>query len=423
MIAHRIKHYSFLVLLMASVSCGPATQNASDLTSENLDPMGRELGSGFDSITNKKLEKCVDVSQVNYMGAQSSDYRFLSDATTQDLIDESDVGIFGGVDLFGLATLKASGDVITTLSTTDESGAYVYKFEVNGKTATLPKIQLNDLGMDAYRRKDPLYFRKVCGDQFVHQVHLSAKLFVGVKYTFTSKEAKDKLLVQLKGSALWGLIKFSKEWSKENQELLKNVRISVEAFQTGGDPGKLEELKKSVETRSCSGTEAEKCAESLDRVLAYGRTDFPKQLQDLRLHDGLQGPAILVASVKSFSDRDIYDNTGKNLVRIEAGESTAPGKAAADSLSKLLRMEIDLKVESMRLVSLTDFPLSAVEKTTVSVARDGINEFLNSVPAVRELCNKALNQTALVEECSASTGRLLKKSEALLKPVELPSRQ
>ena len=208
---------SLLLLLGFSThSCKTQRTELSELQGENIDPHKRELGSGFDTFLHKRVERCVDISEINYVGSDTSEYKFLSDATSNDLIDEIDMGLHGGVDLFGLVDLKASGNVITTLATTDQSGAYVYKFEIEGKNATIPKIRLNSVGMDAYWRNDPANFRKVCGDQFVHQIKLAAKLFVGVRFVFNSRESKEKLMAQLKGRALWGLIKFSKTWSKES---------------------------------------------------------------------------------------------------------------------------------------------------------------------------------------------------------------
>ena len=420
----------FVLLSLSSfafvVGCGPADEQ-SDLKADdaamNLDSLSRTLGSGFDSLTNKKLAPCMDASKFVYSGTNSSDLSFLTDATYDDLVDETTVGLYGKASLFGLVSAKLSGDIITTLATTDQTGAFIYKFEVAGKSAVIPTARLNDHGMAVFSKKDPLNFRKNCGDQFVEQVKLGAKLYVGLKYTFTSKEDKEKLLIQLKGSLLWGLIKFSKQWSKESQELLKNVRVSVEAFQIGGDPRKLEELKASVHQGSCAGDDAEKCSASLDRLIQYGRVDFANQLNNMAMSEAAyKGPVILSVGLKSYSDQKIYDKDQKNLLSIVVDSSVTPGTAAADSLNKLNLMDAQIKIEQSRNNALKDFRLSPEERASVDVALNDLSRVQGAIPPLRDLCNQGLSDKTKAQECSAKVGDLQNKANQALKPVSLKPR-
>jgi hypothetical protein len=408
-------------------ACGDSRPEASQLQAEeamkNLDSLSRTLGSGFDSARNKKLANCMDASKFNYSGSNYSDLSFVSDASYEDLLDELSVGVYGKASLFGLASAKVSGDVIHTLATTDQTGAFIYKFEVSGKSAVLAEPRLNDHGMAAHAKNDPNYFRNTCGDQFVEQAKLGAKLFIGLKYTFTSKEDKDKLLLKLNGSLLWGLIKFSKEWSEETRSLLKNVRVSVEAFQLGGDTRRLEELKMAIYQGSCAGDNAENCAQSLDRLMQYGREDFANQLNNMAVsEDPFQGPAILSVSTKAYSAQKIYSKDKKSLYSIPVDDSVTLASSVLDALVSLHSLDSRVKTELERNSALRGFSLTASEEANLSVSTNDLKGLESLIPPLRELCSKSLDDDSKAKTCSAKVGELKNKADRMIRPVSLSPR-
>ena len=333
------------------------------------------------------------------------------------------MGLYGKADLFGLASATVSGDLISTLATTDQTGAFIYKFEVLGKSAVVPVARLNHNGMVAFARDDPLAFRQTCGDQFVEQLKLGAKLYIGLKYTFTSKEDKEKLSIEVKGSLLWDLIKYSKKWSEESRSLLKNVRVSVEAFQIGGDPGRLEELKASIHQGSCAGDDAERCSASLDRLIQYGSEDFAKQLNNMAISETPnQGPVILSVSTKSYDDQKIYDNEGKKLLTINVNASVTADTAAEGALTKLKLLEDRIKIEQSRNTALKDFRLTPSERASVDVALNDLNSVMVSIQAAKELCIQGLSDKAKVSSCSSRVGSVETKAKSALKPISLAPR-
>lgn len=430
-VSPRFKRSLFLCLFVLfpvfSMSCRESSADYAKLqaddTSKNLDSLSRTLGSGFDSLKNRKLANCMDASKFLYSGTNYSDLSFVSDASYEDLLDELSVGIYGKASLFGLASAKVSGDVINTLATSDETGAFIYKFEVSGKSAVLPEPKLNAHGMAAYSKNDPVYFQETCGDQFVEQAKLGAKLFVGLKYTFTSKEDKEKLLIKLKGSLLWGLIKFSKEWSDETRSLLKNVRVSVEAFQIGGDTRKLEELKQAIYQGSCAGDNAEHCAQSLDRLIQYGREDFARQLNSMAVsEDPFKGPAILSVSTKTYAEQKIYSPDKKALLNIPASNSMNVSSIVFEALAKLYKMESRIKTEVDRNRALEGFTLSGEEQASLDVSGRDLDGLATLIAPLRELCNKSLGDVEKAKSCSARVGEFQSKADKIIKPVNLAPR-
>lgn len=427
-VTNSLRYSFFLVFLLSLVSCKGArsldsSSNLKDQTFQNLDYLSRELGSGFDSVKNKKLAPCVDLSNIRYSGSSESNLEVLNDATTEDLLDETSVGLFAGLNLFGLVKAKVSGDIITSMANTDHSGSMIYKFEVSGKQANVNDLKMNAHGMDVYRKNNPLYFRENCGDQFVHQVAVGGKLFVAVRFTFTSKEDKEKLLVQLKGSALWGLIKWQKKWTKEEADLLKNVRISIVAVQIGGDVQKLEELKSGIYQGSCGTDDIAKCENSLDRLVKYGREEFSQQLGDLRVsNDPHKGPAILAVKLASFKDVQIKSTDDSQILRIDVDSGLSPGRSAADSLSRLLRVELELNTEISRAHELKQFKLSHEESIQVSSSLEKMNQVLGQVSPLRNFCMEALNDPSKALGCAQRTAALQKHASESSAPVNLSSR-
>ncbi|MBC7660992.1 MAG: hypothetical protein H7249_14945 [Chitinophagaceae bacterium] len=393
------------------------------LTTDNitLDPASRGLGDGYDSVRKIKLSPCIDPTSFVYRGANASDLSFMQDYSYDQILNEVGVSIYAKASLFGLVSAKVQGDMATSLATTGETSSFIYNFRILGKSAVIGDRVLNINGMAAYHSNDLVHFRDVCGDLFVDQVKLGAQLFVGVKFTFGSKETKEKIVLTLKGSALWGLIKVSKTWSKEFAQLMQNVRISVDAFQVGGDVSKLEALKAEIATKSCAGDDVSACSEAVDRLLEYGRTGFSAQLADMQMSkSSTSGPAIVDVSTEAYNSQKVLDPSSSKLVsiNIKSDLTTADKLAVVDA--QLDRIEAKLKIALTRVMTLKDFDLTEDEKTTVKAAQTGIEGVLRSITALREgTCTNAVKDGAFVPSCASQAGLIESDADSVLSPIDI----
>lgn len=324
-----------------------------------LDPLNRGLGDAYDSQKRIKLAPCMDSSNYLYRGANASDLSFMRDYSYDQILNEVGAGIYAQANIFGLVKVRVQGDMAASLATTDDTASFIYNFRILGKSAVIDGRKFNQKGISAFQTKDLTQFREQCGDQFVEQVKLGAQLFVGLKYTFASKETKEKIMLTLKGSLFWGLIKFSKTWTKEFRQLMQNVRVTVEAFQIGGDPSQLEALKKDINQGSCAGDEAEKCSDAIDRLLEYGRSGFTSQVNDMKLEkDGGKGLTIVDVTTDSYSSQKILDPSSNKLVQVDIKESSTAADDYANVVEQLAKVTSTLKIALARVAVLEDFNLS-----------------------------------------------------------------
>jgi len=396
-------------------------QNLDPEMKKNLDFLSRQLGSGFDGFTQRKLQTCMNVKSLTYAGAQSSTVNILEDRSATYLLNELGGAVYAKASLFGLVSGKVQGDMATALATTDDTSSLIYHYAATGKMALIEDREFNAIGSAAYARNDLRFFREQCGDQFVERVRLGAQLYIGMKYVFTSKEQKEKIRLTLKGELFWGLIKFSKTWSKEWRDMLANVRVSIEAFQVGGNPKRLEELKSHIFQGSCAGNDADRCSEAIDGLLAYAKDEFPKQLNNMEIsEDSTKGPAILYAITSNYADRSVYDPIQQKRIQVSLPPKSTSDTDLATLLTRIANLRMDLKIALSRSIGLLDFQLTTNERSTVLSAKSELTSLLTSLDAsANGSCKAALNDEEWVSVCSSEVGLLVADIARATKPLEI----
>lgn len=418
--------------LVTLVSCGPSPagttarlQGEAASSASTLDLLQRTLGSGFDSGKSLKRSSCVNAGSFAYSGSNYSDLSYLRDLSYEELLDETGLEAYAKLDLFGLVTAKVTGGITSTFQKTDDSSAFIVKSNIVGKSAVLQDLALTDIGISALKTNDPVHFREVCGDQFVEQVQLGAELYIGVKYYFTSEEDKEKLKIQLKGSALWGLIKWTKTWTKEERELLKNVRVKIDTYQIGGNTKKLDDLRKSIQTDSCSANDIEKCAASLDKLMEYATKDFPGQLNGMDISGNPNaGPAIIGVVTVPYNNQPFFNKDTGEFVTIDVGPSTTIDTTFQPYLDKLSRMQSDLNTDILRRKTLIEFNLTPQELAQIEVGRREVEGLLEQANLLMEkTCQPARGDSSLRAECIAKVGQLEVKAQKALQPIVISSRK
>lgn len=379
------------------------------------------LGNGWDTEKKQKFAPCVSLANYAYRGAHTSDLTAMRDLSYDQIMQETAGALYGKASLFGLVSAKVQGEMATSLASTDDSTSYIYNFQILGKSVVLGDRSFNDTGSTAFNTNDLVRFRDLCGNQYVQQLRLGGQLYIGVKYTFTSKEVKDEISVTMSLSLFWGLIKVSKTWSKEFRELMKNVRVSVEAFQIGGDPSRLEALKNEIHTGSCAGNEPEACADAIDRLLEYGAKDFSEQLGDMTLSkEPNQGPAIIDVQLEDYAAVKIYDPKQKKAVQVSVSTSTTKDNALTNANAELDKTLINLRIAASRVKTLEEFSLNETDGALVQKAKKAIEDALVETQTLRETtCTRALKESALIDSCLAKAKAVQALAKAATVPVSL----
>lgn len=417
MISKRKSVGSFLLLLCPVFFLGSCRslhhRLDSELEGESLDAMGLLLGSGWDSRSPSLPHSCIRDDVFEYGGAHSSDFTVLKDQSSDQLTNVIGGGLYAKASLLGLASAKVQGDVATSLATTDDTASLIYFLDITGKQVEIKRPEFNEIGKSAFDRNDFVHFREQCGNRFVKFARLGAQLFIGVKYTFTSKEQMEQVRLKISASLFWGLIKFSKTWSKEWRDMLANVRVSVEAFQIGGNADELRKVKDSVYQGSCEGNNAERCSEAVDKLLAYGNGPFREQLDGLRYsRDPRRGPAILDAETVEYRSTKVFHPGKGQDVTVDLPPDDGSSEDARLALNQLEDILRTIKTLLERAKLLGDFKLNEQEKGNIEIARRDLEEMekrLNGT--INGICRRALTDANLLAQCSAELGIVRGKVE------------
>lgn len=345
----------------------------------------------------------------------------MRDFTYDQILKETGAGLYGKASLFGLASAKVQGDMALSLASTDDSTSFIYHFNLLGKSAVLSDRRFNPKGSIAYSKKDLSHFREQCGDQFVDQVKLGGQLYIGVKYTFASKETKEKISVGVTLSLFWGLIKVSKTWTKEFRELMKDVRISIEAYQVGGDPKQLANLKNSILSGSCAGDEPELCAAAVDRLLEYGSKDFAVQLEDMQLSEKAdRGPAIIGLVLDDYRSLQIYDPHSNESVQVNVTASTSPENDLKKAIGSIERLVVNLRIAEGRMKILSEFQLNETDRLLVQSAKQNIDETLKVIEVqMGSSCLLAQSNSNFLKPCLEALKAIELKGQKAIVPVNL----
>ncbi len=386
-----------------------------------LDPAARSLGNGWDTELQRKLAPCVETANYVYRGAQNSELTVMRDYTYDQIMEQTGGGIYGKASLLGLVSAKVEGDMATSLASTDDSTSYIYNFSIMGKSVVLGDRRLNVNGSSAFNTGNLVHFRDECGNQFVDQVKLGGQLYIGVKYTFASKETKEQISLTMSLSVFWGLIKIHKTWTKEFRDFMKNVRVSLEAFQIGGDPRKLEALKNEIYHGSCAGDEPDACAEAIDKLLDYGANEFSKQMGDMTLSDDPNaGPAIIDLSLDNYSAQKIFDPKQGKAVVIAVSPATTGRSAVTEANAKLQKTIAALKIAQERMKTLKEFKLSDADAKIVDDAARKISEALTAADTLyTTTCTRAIADASFIDDCLAKARDVDTLAKAATVPVSL----
>ncbi len=350
------------------------------------------LGKGYNSVQERFTGDCARGDFV-YVGAPTASVSFDRSLSSEEA--SSSLGFAAGAKArYGVISGSAAARFALDSSSSDHSEATIYSAEYLYKNAKLSTAELSDVGKKAHGSGLLVgeNWESTCGNEYVEQIRLGAKLLISAKVDFATKEDKMSFAAEfkIKGPAFSA----SGELRKASHRFGKTASVSIRAFQLGGDVSRLSSIfgvgnnaKVDLDGRKvhallvCSMDNIAACTQVLDSALTYA-TDtsdpngFPNQIKSNYNPQNPDGPAELAYITKPWSDLAIYSPPPIMAAII---------KEARSDLARIFEDVLILKNRINALASGT-FRLSPRQIKNIRTVGDAISRDLASILTAVEIC-------------------------------------
>jgi hypothetical protein len=180
--------------------------------------------------------ECIEGSKYDEIGAAESSFSLDQSLSEKQLADQLGFSV-GGRARFGVVEASASADFLQRSTSNAFSVSSIYKayyyFPAHKLRLTQHKYSsLGDSVEANYER-----WNQTCGDHYVDQIGLGAKLFVSIRVDFASSEQKREF--EAKFSIAGPMASASGDLKTATAQFSKDTKITVSAYQLGGDVSKL----------------------------------------------------------------------------------------------------------------------------------------------------------------------------------------
>lgn len=259
------------------------------------------LGQGYDVQREEFVGRCVR-GATEFAGNQESQLNFEHSLAEEQLHKELGFDV-GAKVRYGLFSGGAAAQFASSSSSSEFCDVTTYSHVINLKNAKLsfPGLPagLTPEGLAAKGAPEgPLVgdnWPVTCGQEFVSQVTLGAKLFISIRIEFASREEKQSFAAQFSFSGPPVEVKANLE--QASKRFSKRASLTLHAFQLGGDVRKLPAVfgtgpgAPPILTASLGNPDAVLAA--LDAAVRYGKDDFARQIDPGMPLESPFGPAQL----------------------------------------------------------------------------------------------------------------------------------
>lgn len=284
------------------------------------------LGQGYLPERQDLAGECLTGTPV-LEGKPESSVQFSSSIGEDQLASELGFSA-GGKARFGLTQVGASASFYNS-SRSDGfsisviySGTYAFKNRIFKTPDPKPQFKIYADNLNANKWKE------ACGDEFVSQQLLGAKLFFSIRIDFLNQKEQESFASSFNFSA--PMASASAELSKTMSHLSKRTKVSVNVLQIGG---KVDQVTKIFNARpgsegstgptnafrfvQCSSGQFEECKNVLAQAVEYAtnaETGFPSQISpDLTDLNKDGGPAVLSSLTSSYKTANVFLDTTLEL--------------------------------------------------------------------------------------------------------------
>ncbi|MFE8599341.1 leucine-rich repeat domain-containing protein [Archangium violaceum] len=361
-------------------------------------------GMGFESTSERWLGVCVTGDVLTTGQAQSSSYMA---APLRGVALEEALGLPREV----VTDTTSATDLLRErfLRTVQEDARSLvlsYGFVVGGRKARLENLRLTGTGNRA-AQLGPADRRAACGDELARELEIGGRIFVAIRFDFTSEATRTQFLretdiSQAPASQVGTKLRAVASYYQGA------LTISVHALQLGGDPRLLRQLIGGVQGAGallrCQVSNVAACAQLVDDVRLYmvgaGTQAFWAQVsQGAWSPEQPVGPAPLRVTTEG------YATAGLQALAQESPHGVSPAYAAART--RLAQQLATASGDVRRMQALASgFPLSRLQSRELEPALEVAGIHVALLRGVLERCAENVS-ACLAREQQLASGLLL----------------
>jgi hypothetical protein len=341
------------------------------------------LGQGYYAETDELKGPCItgDSLFVNDMDA----FIGFENALTRDQLNEDITARFsGGINVF-IASAKVTNKLSSLVNEDAYKRKFIYKSSFKTKTEKLANPKPDTLGQRLIELRDSNLSIANCGREFVESIKHGGELYIVLEFDFANKEILNEISTTIEFQFLG--IKKVKEFSKKTSKHKSAIRVSIDAFQIGGDPAILQKLLSAHPSSSCRLDALNQCDLLIEKLIQYAtaETGFMAQLKD--------------SSPLSFTTAPYVERSLSNLVATTSPLLTSEQLFAYQELASWYNRE-DKRLR--KIDQLLGSPLvGRTQRNQLYFARDAIDanvsqtlKALTTCEATSSLCLQQRDQVA-----------------------------
>lgn len=286
-------------------------------TTRSMSPM---LGQGYLNERQGFMGECLQGTEV-YEGMPEASVAYSSSISEQELASELGIAA-GGKARLGLTTVSAAAAFYKSSQSDAFSVSAIYTGSYFFKNRIFKDPQLKPVFASYVQNLSADKWRESCGDEFVVQQQLGAKLFFSIRVDFTNEEERNAFAAVFDLSAPLFSVNASVGYGMEN--LSKNTRVTINVLQIGGKVNRVTEIFKAhqqdgaPESASnafrfvqCSSGKMAECQKVLEQAINYAtdtNNGFPSQISpNGSSESGTDGgPAVLSSTTQSYRVANVF---------------------------------------------------------------------------------------------------------------------
>jgi len=372
-----------ILLMMTLFLAGAAYAEYGTKISSSSTDYQAGLGDGWDTSKEKLMGRCL-VGDFESQGTSEASLEFKQSISYDQLEKELGFGAQGRA-RFGVVSVSAAASFLQNSKSDSFSIASTYQGSYKFKNLTLQNPKKSPEAKDL----DDFKWDEACGNEYVAQLVLGAKIFFTIRIDFQSNEEKKAFEAQFSAEApLWSA---SAQLKIASKHFSKRTKVSVTTLQVGGEVDKLSgifgEAKNLV---TCSLGQFDTCAAVLESALTYATVEFPKQITKETLTAKLgTGPVVISYLTKPYATAGVFPKA--------APEVLAEVKRARFKLNQWLTEFHAQWIFANRYTSATSRRLSGRQIDAVQKVKTTLDLNLKNIAEVAQFCYDRPDLTCIEE--------------------------
>ena len=291
------------------------------------------LGEGYDTQKQAIRGQCVELDVADGQdrnelvisrGEQDSRLRVDSEIQFKDLKQMLNIEAGGELSL-EVITASAKTEFLVDTATTEYTQTFRFAVDAVGPSIRPLRTRLSAKGQEyAARGKNAVTYEN-CGDSWVSQIDLGAKLIINLNFRFKNLKFKSEFNADAEVDFI-DLLSASSSMDVVFDRYSEKMSVSISAYQLGGDPTQLPAVLSRSDSDSnlafinCSISNREACRSAVSQLAAYASDSQDGFRGQFKLDQGQVNPLTLSGyAVMGFKTKK-YNQSGYDGLFFEASQ-------------------------------------------------------------------------------------------------------